>query len=282
MANIIWLASYPKSGNTWVRAFLLNFLNDGEGPQALDALHQFALGDMDARFYSECLGRDVDKMTHRELAVARPKVQAHIAASMDGNPLVKTHSNYRLKSGDLAINPAVTQCAIYIVRNPLDTVVSFADHYGSGIDGAIEASCSPSHFIPADPGRVPQYIGSWSTHVAGWLSSDEFPRMLLRYEDAIRDPRRAFRQMVKFLKLDDDPSRLDRAVERSSFKQLQKMEQDGGFAEKSPNSRLFFRSGSFGGWRTKLNKRQIEKVLNYHGPVMKRLGYLRDDGTISF
>ncbi len=282
MAKIFWLASYPKSGNTWLRALLLNYLKDAEGTQSLDDLHGFALGDMDAQFYEKLLGRPVSTMSLAEMLPHRYAVHALIAKEAEGSPLVKTHSNYHMPDGSIAINRAVTRSAIYLVRNPLDMVISFGDHYGCGLDGAIEAAAASSHYIPPMPGRIAQHLGNWSSHVTGWVNSGDLPRLILRYEDLVRDPVRAFRQVVKFMKMDVDEARLKRAVERSSFKTLQAMEASEGFTEKSQNSDKFFRSGAFGKWRNTLSKKQVALVIKQHGKVMTKLGYLNEQGSPVF
>lgn len=276
MTNIIWLASYPKSGNTWLRAFLLNYMKDPEAPPTLSDLTEFAISDMRAGPFEESIGKSIDGMPLNELLANRLKFHAHIAKVHEGSALVKTHSNFRLSDRSLAINLEVTRSAIYVVRNPLDMIVSFADHYGCGIDGAIAASASTNHHIGSDAGRVPLYVGTWSSHVAGWLSPSELPRLLLRYEDISRDATRAFRQVVQFLKLELDEDRLQRAIERATFNSLKSMEYSEGFAEKSPNSETFFRSGRIGGWQSKLSKKQVSEIIKLHGPVMKKLGYLKD------
>lgn len=282
MGKIIWLASYPKSGNTWVRAFLASYIRDGEDLSMAD-LNTFAIGDMDRHPYDVCFSAEQQRQFKAMgTGPERLDVHAHIADTVEANPLVKTHGNYRMPACDPAFNLSVTKSIVYVVRNPLDMVVSMSDHYGMTLDRAVEAIQSADFKIGAHDATVEQYLGTWSSHAVNWFTGPTAPRMILRYEDMLRDPMRAFGELVGFLKIGDDPAKLQRAVEKSSFSSLQKKEQEQGFAEKSPNSERFFRKGQSGGWRDILSDAQAKKIVAAHGAVMKKLGYITDNGSIRF
>ncbi len=280
MGNIVWIASYPKSGNTWLRVLLANYLNNESQPLPLDRLEEFCVGDMNAQPYSECLGRDMSNCSLRQLKKYRTKVQRYMAGEVADTLLVKSHASYTFLDGAPAIAKDVTRGAIYMVRNPLDMVVSFADHYGLTIDQAIEASHFKGHIIGGNDETVPQYLGAWSRHVLSWLDSGDLYRIILRYEDMLADTRRAFGMVLQFLKLENEPERVNRALEFARFDSLQRQEAQSGFSEKSPHSGRFFRTGSKGGWRNDLSNSQVDKILSHHGDVMQKLGYLRKDGSI--
>ena len=282
MGDIVWLASYPKSGNTWVRAFLVNYLNEG-ADQSMHDLNMFALGDMDRQHYAACFGEEkLASIARPGVGAERFGVHAYIAETFTGNPVVKTHGNFRLESGRVAFNLSVTKCAVYIVRNPLDVVISFADHYGASIDDVITGCSAENHKISAQDDLVEQYLGTWRSHVANWVSSEGFPKMLMRYEDMVRDPQRAFTQLIGFLKIELDEDRLMQAIENSSFEKLRQKEEEQGFAEKSPHSERFFRQGTFGGWREVLTRQQVDRVVRFNGRIMRKLGYITDNGDIRF
>ena len=280
MGNIVWLASYPKSGNTWLRILLANYLNDGVEPLPFERLEEYCVGDMNALPYSECVGRNMAYCSLGQLKKHRLKVQRYMASKIDGTLLVKTHANFSFKDKSPAIAQDVTRGAICIVRNPLDVVTSFADHYGLSLDQAIEASHQKNHVIPGNEHTVPQYLGNWGDHVTSWLDSGDMYRLILRYEDMKRDIYRAFEMVLSFLKLETDKDRMDKAISFSRFEALQEQESKTGFEEKSVHSSKFFRSGKSGGWRELLNDEQVSRLVGYHGNVMQRLGYLREDGSI--
>jgi len=278
VAQILWLASYPKSGNTWLRAFLVNYLLGADKPAPLDVLGRHVLGDMDAWPYERILGGPVVDRPVEEIYGVRSQAHRLLAEQRPGIVPVKTHVQVRRFAGVPTITPEVTFGAIYVVRNPLDVVISFADHYGVTVDQAIEASGAPVHFAGGVGPVIPQDLGSWSGHVRSWTRARGLYRLVLRYEDMLADPLGAFGRVVAFLRHRADTERLEKAVRFSSFKELSTQESAAGFAERSQNSRRFFRKGRAGGWRKALSTRQVSRVIALHGPVMGEHGYLDQRG----
>lgn len=127
--SIIWIASYPKSGNTWVRVFVHNLLRElsasGAPAQNINNLHERTGWQFDARSFEAIIGKEFSTASHRELAEARPKAQAWLARSRPGPFLAKTHLCVGREFEVPTINLDATLAAIYIVRNPLD-VAAFA------------------------------------------------------------------------------------------------------------------------------------------------------------
>ena len=155
---ILWLASYPKSGNTWLRAFLANYLRNAAEPQAINALPEFALGDMRIEPYARISGKDPAAMSRDEINRLRPQAHRALAAASPGLVPVKTHSAIATVGGVPTITPEVTFGAIYVIRNPLDVAVSFSHHYAVSLDQAVKAICFRGLEIPAKEGHVVQII----------------------------------------------------------------------------------------------------------------------------
>ena len=142
VTGLIWIASFPKSGNTWTRTFLHNLLSllDGRDEEHdINAMNEFSTWDLAAHRYEPHLGKPATEATRAEIAAVRPIVQAEIAAQTDGLALVKTHHALVMDRGHPTINFKVTSGAVYLVRNPLDVAISYAHHMDSDIDHAIEA-----------------------------------------------------------------------------------------------------------------------------------------------
>ena len=277
----IWIASYPKSGNTWVRVFIHNLMRElrgrSQGAQDINALHEMTKREALVEWFTRRLGKPAHEATAREIAEARTKVQADMARG-EGQPVyIKTHNAVANVEGFPTINFDVTLAAVYIVRNPLDVAVSYANFSGAPFDAIIAYMADPSGNIDASDRRVYEFMGSWSFHAASWMSIPHRPVLLLRYEDMLAAPERSFGRLAAFLRLKPSSEQLNRAIEKSSFSELARQEELHGFVERPPTSEKFFRAGKAGQWQDALSQSQINAVIRAHGPMMMRLGYLAED-----
>jgi aryl sulfotransferase len=281
MNGIWWLASYPKSGNTWCRAFLVNLLADQDQPANINRLRTGSIAG--ARVWlDDVLGFDTADLTPDEIDALRPEVYRW---SEDGGPPYhKIHDAYTVDAHGQPLVPLErTLGAVYIVRNPLDVVASFAVHMGSTIDEAIEHMGDPTFSLGRKPGglfhQTRQQLLSWSGHVASWMDAPGLVREVVRYEDMMSDPETTFTKVAAFLDLPTDASRIDKAIAFASFEELSSQEVAHGFGEVSAIAERFFRRGVAGGWRDELTQAQAERVVQDHGAVMRRLGYLDASGA---
>ncbi|MGH7023793.1 MAG: sulfotransferase domain-containing protein [Caulobacteraceae bacterium] len=278
--GIVWLASYPKSGNTWTRTFLHNLLGLMEGDQGehdINEINEFTTWDLAAKRYEPILGKSVLEAERAEIAAARPLVQAEIAAQTDGLSLVKTHHALVMDRGQPTLNFAVTTGAVYLVRNPLDIAVSFAHHMGTSIDVAIAQMGQKGLETAVTEKSVYEVYGSWSEHVRSWTAKPHRAVIVARYEDMLADPFTAFSGIARHLLLRAGLDQIDEAIARSSFDRLKAQEDARGFREKPESSERFFREGKAGGWRKRLSRRQIRQIVRDHRAEMARFGYLTDD-----
>ena len=273
MGAIIWLASYPKSGNTWMRVFLHNLLRNPAAPAPINSINQFCLGEDSASLYNNFDPRPLSTLTAAEVMALRPKVHELLTTAFPDSVFVKTHNLLGEAEGQPLINLKCTAGAIYLVRNPLDVAISYAHHFGVGIDDSIEQLNYAGAGTPTTDLVARQYYGSWSMHVSSWTEVPFPTRHVVRYEDMIDDPLDTFAGVAKFLGLEPPIERLQRAIANSSFEQLQSQENDRGFVERSQHSR-FFRSGRTGQWRSELTEDQIRQVVSDHRTQMQRFGYV--------
>ncbi len=274
MTRVLWLASYPKSGNTWLRAFLANYLADQPTPVDINTLPDFAYGDMRSNYYAQVAGKPAGELSWQEINQLRPRVHRFLAQSRPAPVFVKTHSVLTTISGIPTITPEATFGAIYVVRNPLDTALSFAHHYSLTADEGVKALCFRELQIEAKEGRIPQPVSDWSTHVRSWLGAPGLYLLTLRYEDMVASPQRSFGSVIDFLRLRKDRERLKRAIRHSSFRVLAEQERREGFVERPSAADRFFRRGGVGGYRDELTPEQIEMVLAHHRETMIQLRYL--------
>jgi hypothetical protein len=277
----VWIASYPKSGNTWVRVFLHNLMLELRGEidavQNINALHEWTDRESLAVRFARHFGKSPDALSSREIALARPQIQADMVAGRDGPVFIKTHNAVARVEGVSTLNFEITLASIYIIRNPLDVAISYAKFMDVSIDATIAYMEDPSANIETSAKRVYEFMGSWSYHVASWVSVPHRPVLILRYEDMLAAPERAFGRLAAFLRLKPTPDQLQRAIQKSSFAEMVHQEQELGFSERPDQANAFFREGRAGQWREGLTQSQIHDVTQAHAPMMMRFGYLREE-----
>ena len=276
MGNIVWLASYPKSGNTWLRAFIYNLLENPVRPGDIARLPTYFEDESKPRWYQPYLaGSQASELPFEEAMALRPQVHQDIANSRErGSIFTKTHNMFGQLGGVPVHNMRVMAGAIYVVRNPLDVVLSVADHFGLSVDEAIEFMGNEETGTTTNEENVAGYMGSWSTHVASWTAQPHPSIVVVRYEDMQDKPVKAFGAVAKLLGLDRDRDRLRKAIRFSAFSELKKQELNAGFVEKSPNSRHFFRKGTRNQWTESLSDEQVRKIVTRHFEQMHRFGYV--------
>ncbi|MEI4196833.1 sulfotransferase domain-containing protein [Roseovarius sp. E0-M6] len=272
--SIIWLASYPKSGNTWTRIFLANYLMNWEKPVPINQVHRFGMGDSIPKMYHMVAGKEIDiNNMHLTLGLRDRVLRGVVANNSDVN-FVKTHNQRGSLYGVEMIPEKYTRSAIYIMRNPLDVAVSYARHYNISYDLTAEAFCRSDTLNGPDPSSVVQFLGSWTDHVKSWTRFSQFHKVIVRYEDLLDDPETHFTKMLKLVGVPVDPDRLKKAIRFSSFKEVAAQEAEYGFAEKPDSAEKFFNSGQSGKWRDKLPKKVVDQIVKVNGPTMEKYGYL--------
>ena len=276
--GIIWIASYPRSGNTWTRAFINTVSRIIRDPGFRDIdinrLEEDSASESKAELYSQVLGKPAHRASDGEIASARPRVQAAIARQLNRPVFIKTHNANALDHGFPIINMGASAGAVYVVRNPLDVVISFAAFSGTTIDHAIEAMATPGYGVQTSRTHVRVVTGSWSEHVGSWTARPHPAILVVRYEDLAADPLRHFGAVARHLLMTPSEDQLARAIELTGFERLRAKEAAEGFGERPDTTSQFFRAGRAGQWRETLSAAQVERMVAAHRPLMKRFGYL--------
>lgn len=276
--GIYWLASYPKSGNTWFRVFLAHILNASDEALDLNAISTGAIAS-GRGWVDEALGFDSANFTHDDVDALRPAVYRWYASQAKKAEYHKTHDAYTYLLNGEALIPAKNSLgAVYFIRNPLDVAVSFANHMNYSIDESIESMRKPDFALCRGHRKMHdqlrQQLLSWSMHVKSWCDAKEMNCLVLRYEDMKQAPMETFTRATQYLKIDVSEARIKQALDHAHIDRLQSLEQAGGFKEKPPNVKYFFRKGIVGDWKNVLTSKQVDTIIHDHGEVMKAHGYI--------
>jgi hypothetical protein len=280
--GIIWLASYPKSGNTWLRIFLYHITRiahgvplDGNDLNHLDrsSLYEARL----VTLFEHFLKRPVAEVEWRDILRVRPQVQAEVVRRINGPMFLKTHMALITVEGTPTINLQATLGAIYIVRNPLDVVLSLSDHMGIPLEYAVECLCLDGYRVPHTSIEVYEPWGSWRENVGSWSSAPKEKILSIRYEDMLEAPQKTFRAVMTHLGQNPSDEQIEEAIELSSFKRLSEIEKEASFRERSHNALRFFRVGRAGQWQDVLSEAQIERIVSVNHRYMRRFGYMTPD-----
>jgi aryl sulfotransferase len=291
MTSTIWLASYPKSGNTWFRMLVANLsAKDGKPVDINDLPERSGIASARGPFdYLSLI--DSSLLTHDEIDCLRPQLYQELARGEDDDEydaaqerpavrFVKVHDAYTLtpKGEPLLGSRRGADGAIVIVRDPRDVAPSLANHNGISIDDAILRLNDKNAVTCGNPRRMHeqlrQKLPSWSGHIASWLDQSDIPVYLVRYEDLQSDTAGTFRRALEFAGRPASEQDIRRAVGYADFDELKRQEQDQGFGERPRRlDAVFFRRGETGAWRDELTPEQVARIEAEHAPMMQRLGY---------
>jgi hypothetical protein len=275
MGQLVWIASYPKSGNTWMRAFLHNYIRQPDAPYDINHLTDLTAADVNAERYRRYDPRPASQYTVAEVQRMRRLVHRDLTALDSTLVFVKTHNALMLVDGAPLITPEVTAGAIYIVRDPRDIAVSLSHHRGRSIDDTIAFMADPEAATGGTDAKVYERFSSWSMHVHSWTNRTDPRIQVVRYETMSKDPHSIFAAQISWLGEDPPPDRLNRAIRFSAFDELHAQEQAHGFKERVAGSTAaFFGTGQAGHWRHVLSPAQQGRIERDHGTMMQRFGYL--------
>ena len=292
MTRTIWLASYPKSGNTWFRIFVANLSAKAGKPADINDLQESGAIASARGQFDHLLLIDSGLLTHEETDCLRPRVYEELARGaeddeydkpQDALPVrfVKVHDAYTVTpTGEpLLAGRRGADGAIVIVRDPRDIAPSLANHNNSSIDAAIAFMNDHRAGFCVKRNRqhsqLRQQMPTWSGHIASWLDQADIPVHLVRYEDIQADTFGTFRRALDFAGQPASAEDIQRAVGFADFAELRRQEEDAGFRETLPRDlgATFFRRGEVGGWRDELSAEQVARIEAAHAPMMRRLGY---------
>ena len=298
MTGFCWLASYPKSGNTWFRLVAANLAAESGQPVDINNIPESGGIASGRGAFDTTLLVESGLLTHDEADTMRPMLYRGWAEPEDGTfenamslasdyvdperqtRLVKTHDAWTvLPDGTPLMGGATASArAIIIVRDPRDVAASLANHLGVDIDEAIafmaDGNSTFAGGVKGQSSQLRQRLLRWGDFYRSWLDQDDILVHLVRYEDMQADPVAAIGEALAFAGRTTSLDALARAVDNASFERLRTQEDDGVFRE-APPGRRFFRQGRSGGWRDELTADQVASIEASQIDMMDRLGYIR-------
>ena len=278
---IIWLASYPKSGNTLLRSILSSYFYSNDGIFTFENLEKISQFPQTSHLMS--IGIDVDN--EKEVFKNFINAQNFINQEKEKVKFFKTHSSlckmYEANFTDLKN----TLGTIYIVRDPRNVVTSLAHHYNLSIDQATDVMIDKNRLMDKTPKNCRVFLGSWNFNFNSWKNlKDQNKYLLIKYEDLINKKKTISLKIFKYLDLlglksNLDMTRLNKAIKTTEFENMKKKEENETFYEavidsKTGKRKNFFNLGPKNNWRQLLDEKNINKIEKNFEKEMLELGYL--------
>ena len=277
---ILWISSYPKSGNTWVRTFLSTYYfskNSEFNFNLLKNIKQFP----HEKFFNQ-------KINNIQSAIDNwDKAQTKIN-SINKFIFLKTHSALVKINNTPFTSKKHTAGGIYIVRDPRNVITSMSNHYQLDFDETLKFMTDEKKFL-IDNNKYNNFanftfLNSWSNHYKSWMENKQFDTLFIKYEDLEKNTKDTFFLILKFInntkgindKIDID--RMCKIISSIDFKKLQTKEEKEGFPESivaNNNKIKFFYLGKRNKWKNILSANQINLVNRIFRKDLEKLGYER-------
>ena len=284
---IIWIASYPKSGNTWLRSIISALVYSDDG------IFDFKLLKKIRQFPEKIYFKDLIKDFSNFDEIKKNWIFAQDKINLDNKiKFFKTHQGKYTVDGDDFTNNINTRAVIYVVRDPRNVINSISNHYSLSVENSLKFMLSPKligndknfeeSFMDNKPSMF-TLLGKWNDHYRSWTRNKK-NLLLIKYENLIRDPKIEMDKIIhflnKYLKFDTSIEKNKNIIETTSFEYLKKLEGKGLFKEaplkKNTAGRVkFFNLGPKNQWAKESNQEIIKSIEKNFSTEMRELGYLK-------
>jgi len=241
---IIWIASYPKSGNTWVRSLLSAYLYSEDGNFNFNLLKKIL--KFPSKKYLEYFIKDFSNI--KKVSEYWITAQERINLQNENKSIfLKTHSALCTLEKNPFTNKKNTQAVIYIVRDPRNVITSVGNHYSMNIKESYNFMTDKNRIITQDKWGgdnfgISEVLGSWSDHYKSWKNMNFAPILNIKYEDLINDTKKSLIEIINFLQkfteIKIDNKKISKTVESCNFENLRKMEKNEGFFEAAYSEKI--------------------------------------------
>ena len=277
---IFWIASYPKSGNTYIRSFLSAYYFSDSGQFDFDLLKNIKQFP-NPEFFDGPIKTIEDAANNWIFSQRKIKERKKIK-------MLKTHNFLGAYKGQPFTTVDYTLGAIYVVRDPRNVITSVMNHFGLNVDKAFEFMTDiqkGTSFKIEDDFSTYTFLSDWSNHYKSWAHSKNFRKLIIKYEDLEVNKYETFRDIVVFVNAllnrteRVDKKKLENAVKSTNFNVLKNLEKNKGFgealySEKDKKKRTFFNLGFNNRWKKLLREDIRENLESNFRSEMKELGYL--------
>ena len=275
---IVWLASYPKSGNTWVRLFLDNlFSSNNQFNINNNVIDQFPL-----RKHFLDLNANVNDLND----FAMNCTAAQLRLNLDNKiKIYKTHNAlWKWQDGKKRFTDEEnTLGVIYIVRDPRNIITSVLNYFHKESYKVALEFMKENKVIGGgeEDNGLPTIIASWANHYNSWKKFKK-NYLLVKYEDILHDPNKEFFKITRYLNqvgnFEFNEDKIYNAIKNCAFKNLSKQEDTYGFDGNSKSNKKlkqkFFNLGPKNQWQNILDKETRGEIELLFKNEMKELGYL--------
>ena len=274
MKKIIWISSYPKSGNTYVRCFLSHYLYNSSSDfsfESLDKIPKFESKQifnkvMDPSIYS-------GKLNYYKYFL---EIQKRLIKNYNQKELIfKTHHFFGEINNFQFTAKETTLFFIYIVRDPREVLVSYSNYKNKKIDEEFKTFLSDT--LLQNSGM--ETIINWGAHYRSWKSFKSVPSIFIKYEDLVTNPIKHYMKLLNFLSdfidIKIDKKLFDKTIKFTMFDNLKMLENKNGFKEgEIIQVKNFFNTGKTNSWKGILNKYHTDAIEKKFNKEMNELNYI--------
>ena len=280
---IIWIASYPKSGNTWLRSLISSYFFTDDG------FFDFKLLKNIPSYPSPPFFEKYPDKFDKPEATAKYWIPEQERINKNNNKLIflKTHNALCKINGYSFTDTKNSLGAVHIIRDPRNVISSISNHYQIDLDEALKFMKTPNKAIYVKKDQ--RYLGfnalfSWSSNNKSWSECQKFPILTIKYEDLEKETFETFKKVFEFikkvskLKEDFNQKKAEMAIKNCNFEKLQKLEKEKGFYEaiskKNSSEKIkFFNLGNKNNYKDLLNKNLIDEINLFYKDELKKYNY---------
>jgi len=277
---IIWLASYPKSGNTWVRSLLSAYYYTKNGNFNFELLKNINVYPQQ-KYFDVKIDKPGEINSYwdvsQEKIISEKKIK-----------ILKTHNSLLALNGKDFTKPKYTLGIIYIVRDPRNVITSLKNHYDLDYEQSLNFMLNEKKYL-YDIQKKNDYadfhfLSSWSNHYKSWINNNLFKKIVIKYEDLENDTFKTLKNLIIYInslfqtneKIDE--IKINNCIKTTNFEILKNKEKKEGFPEnaysKKTNKKIdFFNLGPKNKWEKVVPKEFHEKINNIFKEDLKNLKY---------